>query len=141
MNLWFWDDVMPAWREIQPDTTLSGTGTLINRSMLSNHLCSDRLTARLALNWDTIGQRAGLEVVLPQDDAVSVINRTREARLVIAESMHGTIIADAFRIPWIPVAISHHFNSFKWQDWADSMEVDFHMNEALRLPRTRNFGT
>lgn len=35
MNLWFWDDVMPAWREIQPDTTLSGIGTLINRSMLS----------------------------------------------------------------------------------------------------------
>lgn len=208
MNLWFWDDVMPGWREMQPDTTLSGIGSLINRSMLSNHaktlvcgsgagygalpktgmdnvtfawvrgprtaevlgldarvaitdgacLVADlprfadrgehradtifvphRLTARLALNWDAIGQRAGLEVVLPQDDAVSVINRIREARLVIAESMHGAIIADAFRVPWIPVAISHHFNSFKWQDWADSMEVDLHMNEALRLPRNAYF--
>ena len=208
MNLWFWDDVMPNWREIRHDTTLCGIGTLINRPLLSNKKkivvcgsgagygalptnCMDhvtfswvrgprtadilgldpataitdgaclvgdlprfedrtekskdtifvphRLTARLSLNWQVIEQRASLNVVLPQADAVSVIERIRDARLVIAEAMHAAIIADAFRVPWIPVAISHHFNTFKWHDWAESMDLDLHLNEALRLPRNAYF--
>lgn len=208
MNLWFWDDVMPSWREIRSEAILCGIGTLINRPLLSSRekivvcgsgagygalptgrmdnvtfawvrgprtaeilgldpgtaitdgacLVADlprfehkiekpketifiphRLTARLALNWEAIEQRAGLKIVSPQEDSVSVIKQIRDAQLVIAESMHAAIIADAFRVPWIPVAISHHFNTFKWHDWADSMEVDLHMNEALRLPRNAYF--
>ena len=208
MNLWFWGDVMPSWRDMHTDMTMSGIGTLINRSMLSSYpkilVCGSgagygklsdinldhvrfawvrgprtaallgleagtaitdgaclapdlprfadsavtrqgtifvphRLTANLALDWANIEQRAGLKVVLPQNDAVSVIKRIRDAELVIAESMHGAILADAFRVPWVPVAISHHFNTFKWQDWAESMEVKLHLNEALRLPRNAYF--
>lgn len=208
MNLWFWDDVMPHWRDIRPDTTMSGIGTLINQTMVASYpkilvcgsgtgygklaaknmdhvsfawvrgphtaellglskdaavtdpacLVADlprfatakahktgtvfvphRLTANLNLDWQGIGQRAGLDVVLPMDDAVSVIERIRDADLVIAESMHGAIIADAFRVPWIAVAVSHHFNTFKWQDWSDSLEMPLHVNEALHLPRDAYF--
>lgn len=208
MNLWFWDDVLPNWREINPGTTMSGIGTLINKSLISSYpkilvcgsgtgygkldmtgadhvvfswvrgpktaallgleatmavtdpacLVADlprfadrpahktgtifvphRLTANLDLNWGRIGARAGLEVVLPTGDAVSVIKRIRDADLVIAESMHGAILADAFRVPWVSVAISHHFNTFKWRDWAESVEVELEVNEALQGPRNAYF--
>jgi succinoglycan biosynthesis protein ExoV len=208
MNLWFWDDVLTEWRSICPDTTLSGIGTLIGKSMISRYpkilVCGSgagygnigsvsldhvkfswvrgphtasllglsmdtaitdpaclvaylprfaergknrkgaifvphRLTANLDLDWGKIGDRAGLEVVLPTEDSVSVIKQIRDAELVIAESMHGAIIADAFRVPWVPVAISHHFNTFKWRDWSDSVEVKLELNEALHLPRNAYF--
>ena len=40
--------------------------------------------------------------------------------------MHAAILADAFRVPWIPVSISGTFNGAKWQDWGQSlgMQVD-----------------
>jgi succinoglycan biosynthesis protein ExoV len=38
--------------------------------------------------------------------------------------MHAAIIADAFRVPWIPLALSPDFSYFKWNDWAKSLEVD-----------------
>ena len=90
-----------------------------------------RLTARLDLNWQRVTDRLGAEVVLPGGESQEVIRRIASAELVIAESMHAAIIADAFRVPWIPVRISHHFNEFKWQDWADSVEATLEYHDAL----------
>ena len=55
----------------------------------------------------------------------SVIRAIAQSRLVIAESMHAAILADAFRVPWIAVSTSHSINSFKWQDWAATVNVAY----------------
>lgn len=94
-----------------------------------------RSTARLDLNWDRIGRQAGLRVVLPSGDAHAVIADIAGADLVVTESMHGAIFADAFRVPWVAVRISNEFNDFKWMDWAGSVEVELRMHEALRIPK------
>ncbi|GHG11580.1 polysaccharide pyruvyl transferase family protein [Paracoccus aerius] len=94
-----------------------------------------RSTARLELDWKTIGHHAGLRVVLPSNEARDVIAEIGSAGLVVTESMHGAIFADAFRVPWIPIRISNEFNDFKWHDWADSVEVQMQVQEALALPR------
>jgi succinoglycan biosynthesis protein ExoV len=52
------------------------------------------------------------------------IETIRSARLVIAEAMHGAIVADALRTPWVPVRFLHH-HKFKWQDWFDSIELPY----------------
>ena len=70
---------------------------------------------------------------------MTVIGRIARADLVVSESMHGAIVADAFGVPWIPIAISHHFNSFKWGDWADSVEVPLVINPALSELRSAYF--
>jgi succinoglycan biosynthesis protein ExoV len=98
-----------------------------------------RITAGLALDWDRIGAETGLSVVSPKLDAHAVIGAIAGAELVVTESMHGAILADAFRVPWIAVAISHHFNAFKWGDWADSVETPLHVHEALREARGAYF--
>jgi succinoglycan biosynthesis protein ExoV len=52
------------------------------------------------------------------------IETIRSARLVITEAMHGAILADTLRTPWVPVQFLHH-HRFKWQDWFDSMELPY----------------
>jgi succinoglycan biosynthesis protein ExoV len=76
------------------------------------------------LDWNRICEGTGIIPVSPAGDAKTIIRRIATARSVIAESMHAAIIADAFRVPWRSVAISRAFNAFKWQDWAESVEVD-----------------
>lgn len=74
-------------------------------------------------DWTSDCDAAGIDYVSPQGDSHEVIARLAAAPLVLAESMHAAIIADAFRTPWIPVRIGHKFLPSKWEDWAASVEV------------------
>lgn len=74
-------------------------------------------------DWQKLCDTAGFDFVSPGGDARSVIRRLATAPLVLAESMHAVIIADAFGTPWHGVSISHLFNGAKWLDWADSVGV------------------
>lgn len=73
--------------------------------------------------WTTICQRAGVELVDPRSDCLQVMRRIAGARLVITEAMHAAIVADAFRVPWVPLASTPQFSTFKWADWTLSMRV------------------
>lgn len=75
--------------------------------------------------WPILCKTAGLEYVDPCGEAKSVIRSIAQARLVVAESMHAAILADAFRVPWVAVSTSRSINSFKWRDWASTVEVDY----------------
>lgn len=81
-------------------------------------------TGALPLDWARVADGAGLRLVSPSGDSRAVIREIAGARLVVTESMHGAILADAYRVPWIVVAIKPNFTSFKWLDWAESVEVD-----------------
>ncbi|HET9068004.1 MAG TPA: polysaccharide pyruvyl transferase family protein [Amaricoccus sp.] len=80
-------------------------------------------------DWKAVTERAGLAYQSPCDDAAAVVRRIASARLVLAESLHGAIVADAFRVPWIPVRTTMAlFKEFKWVDWADTLDLtlEFH---------------
>jgi succinoglycan biosynthesis protein ExoV len=76
-------------------------------------------------NWQAICNELGIEFVDPCRESKSVVRRIATAEKVIAESMHAAVIADAFRVPWIPVALSREVSPFKWVDWALSMDVSY----------------
>lgn len=75
--------------------------------------------------WPMVCQDAGLGYVDPCGEAKAVIRAIAQAELVVAESMHAAILADAFRVPWVAVTTSRSINSFKWQDWATSLAVRY----------------
>lgn len=75
--------------------------------------------------WRRVCARAGIEFVDPTQDCRVILRKIASARLVIAEAMHAAIVADTFRVPWIPVASTVHFSTFKWVDWTLSMRVPF----------------
>ncbi|MCP6146191.1 polysaccharide pyruvyl transferase family protein, partial [Klebsiella pneumoniae] len=51
-----------------------------------------------------------------------VLDKIRNAKLVLADAMHAAIIADAFRVPWVPMVTSPQINTFKWLDWTSTIE-------------------
>lgn len=75
------------------------------------------------LNWDKVCTAAGVDYVSPTGDAREVISAIASAPLVLTESMHGAILGDAFRVPWVAISVNHLFNEFKWQDWAESLDI------------------
>lgn len=71
-----------------------------------------------------ICENLGLDYVapdLPHDDFVRAISG---AELILTEAMHGAILADTMRTPWVCCHIMFH-NRFKWQDWCGSVGVPY----------------
>ncbi|MGO4566723.1 polysaccharide pyruvyl transferase family protein [Rhizobium sp. 2YAF20] len=75
--------------------------------------------------WPEICKTVGLSYLDPRGEAKAVIREIAESELIVAESMHGAILADAFRVPWIAVSTSRSINSFKWNDWASTVGVTY----------------
>ena len=71
--------------------------------------------------WPAICREAGIDYVDPRQDSELVIRKIGSATLVLAESMHAAIVADALRVPWISVTTTPEFLAFKWADWAASL--------------------
>jgi succinoglycan biosynthesis protein ExoV len=68
------------------------------------------------MNWQFISASESVDVVL---------EKIANSSLVITEAMHGAIVADTLRVPWIPYVGFKTINSFKWQDWCGSMEMEY----------------
>lgn len=75
--------------------------------------------------WEKVCQQAGVEFVNPQSDAKTVIQKIRNAKLVLADAMHAAIIADAMRVPWVPLITSSQINTFKWLDWTQTINLPY----------------
>lgn len=75
--------------------------------------------------WAAICREAGVQFVTPEQPVEDVLRAISTARLVLTESLHGAIVADTMRVPWLPVIISPAVDEFKWRDWCQSMDVPF----------------
>jgi succinoglycan biosynthesis protein ExoV len=80
--------------------------------------------------WPAVCKTVGLSYLDPRGDAKAVIREIAQSELIVAESMHGAILADAFRVPWIAVSTSRSINSFKWNDWASTVGVTYAPNHV-----------
>lgn len=75
--------------------------------------------------WEKVCKQAGVEFVNPQSEAKVVIQKIRNAKLVLADAMHAAIIADAMRVPWVPLITSSQINTFKWLDWTQTIALPY----------------
>lgn len=203
MNQWFWDDLMPGWRDWDKADLLLGIGSLLGdpvRDLSANAkklvlgsgagygevpiltpgtwdircvrgprtahalglpasvgitdgaVMTPRLRRFSAIprhdrilfvphhttasnpefDWEAICADAGMTLLSPCGDAEEVIRSIGGARLVLAQSLHAAIVADAFRVPWRALRGSH-FTAFKWTDWAESMEVPLEVTPLFSL--------
>ena len=74
--------------------------------------------------WDKACRLCGFELLDPRGAPEAVIARIASAELVLAESLHGAILADAYGVAWQAFASSKNFAIAKWVDWAASVGRD-----------------
>jgi succinoglycan biosynthesis protein ExoV len=75
--------------------------------------------------WQAVCARIGCGFIDPRGDPATVLAALRKTDMLITEAMHGAIVADALRVPWIPVRTREAINSFKWDDWCQSMALHY----------------
>jgi succinoglycan biosynthesis protein ExoV len=81
--------------------------------------------------WQQVAAEAGMTFVDPRWPVKVVMEHFSHGRLVITEAMHGAIVADAMRIPWIPISIAPNALPFKWWDWTLSLDMAY---EPVHIP-------
>ncbi len=89
------------------------------------------------LGWQRACQQIGYQYIDPHSPVEMVLQQIQETEVLLAEAMHGAIVADALRVPWIPIVTNTSILSFKWLDWCDSLNLEykpFHI-EKLHNPR------
>ncbi len=88
-------------------------------------------------DWSAICGRAGIGFVDPHHCVDDVLQGIRSTEILITEALHGAIVADALRIPWIPVATSSAILQTKWLDWSQSLGIDY---KPTRMPTLWSMG-
>jgi hypothetical protein len=86
-----------------------------------------------------ITEALDLFLILPSFCVEKFISELFSCTAVVAEAMHGAILADSYRIPWMGCSYSSFLhegetNAFKWNDWMRSMKIQTRRSKALQLP-------
>jgi len=84
-------------------------------------------------DWNMILDDVSINLINPLDNYKVVLDQILSSEIVIAEAMHGAIIADLYRVPWIPLKTHIGINEFKWLDYAASMELDLNFENTKTL--------
>ena len=77
------------------------------------------------LDWAAMCADAGIRYIDPRQSVDIVLKEISGSSAIITEAMHGAIISDAFRIPWMPVVFYDHILGAKWLDWTQSLSLDY----------------
>jgi len=80
--------------------------------------------------WETVCRDIGLKYISAEWSVDKVIAEMRSCRTLVCEAMHGAIVADALRIPWVPVSCYDYIAHFKWKDWLSTVDLPY---EPLRV--------
>jgi len=75
--------------------------------------------------WEKVAEAAGMTLLDPRWPMPVVMEHFSRAKLVVTEAMHGAIVADTLRIPWIPITIAPDTLPFKWRDWTLSLDLPY----------------
>lgn len=73
--------------------------------------------------WREAAAHAGIRLIDPREAPSKVLRQIAGCRLLLSEALHGVIVADALRVPWIAIRPRAPVHRAKWADWADTMDL------------------
>lgn len=98
---------------------VTGTAPKVHRASFMPHWES-----AMDGDWAAVSARAGFHYIDPCGDVERVIADILGSEVVVTEAMHGAIVADALRVPWVPVRPVQASNRGKWLDWAAALDIE-----------------
>ena len=101
-------------------TKIPSAGTKDRRFGLIPHCQSSRY-----YEWSVVCEKLGLHYISAEWDVEKVFKELSRCEVVLCEAMHGAIVADALRIPWIPVVCYDFISEFKWRDWLSTVALPY----------------
>ena len=81
-------------------------------------------------DWVRLCADVGIHLIDPRAPVETILAEIQSTDLLLTEAMHGAIVADALRVPWIPVRLYGHFLDFKWKDWTQSMHLPLQVRDV-----------
>jgi succinoglycan biosynthesis protein ExoV len=86
--------------------------------------------------WHLAAGLAGVRLIDPRGSPGEILQAIGRCKLLLSEALHGVIVADALRVPWVAIRPRVRVHRAKWADWADTMELRprFHGLPASSLP-------
>lgn len=84
-------------------------------------------------HWRAACDLAGIHFIDPLAGVETVLTELRQTELLISEALHGAIVADALRTPWVPVTAYKHILHLKWHDWCQSVGLAFQPHRLAPL--------
>ena len=81
------------------------------------------------IDWQSICDKAGLFYISPKQPVDDFLIALQKCSFVLTEAMHGAIISDVLRIPWVPVIFAPDFNKEKWLDFSEFMNLEIKFNK------------
>jgi succinoglycan biosynthesis protein ExoV len=83
------------------------------------------LSTALLATFQPACERLGITYIDPRWERNRILKLVASSELLITEALHGAIVSDALRTPWIPVRSSENILRFKWLDFCRSINVDY----------------
>ncbi|WP_181701990.1 polysaccharide pyruvyl transferase family protein [Chthonobacter albigriseus] len=74
-------------------------------------------------SWKAVADDAGFHFIDPTGDTLHVLEDIKASELIVAEAMHGAIVADALRVPWIALEPQDARHHMKWADWGSAIGI------------------
>lgn len=107
----------------------------VPKAPLPLHRCGFVATGESIHNydWEQICGEIGIQFISCHWSVERVLQAMSECQTILAEAMHGAIVADALRIPWIPVICNDGILSFKWEDWLSSLDLPYEPSRVISL--------
>jgi len=90
-----------------------------NLSLMPHHM-----SARMA-NFKPLCEELGINLIDPGAEVYETIRNIQQSKVLITEAMHGAVVADALRVPWVPLRLHDHILEFKWKDWCCSLGLNY----------------
>jgi len=84
-------------------------------------------------NWPELVESLGIHFIDPTKDPMQVLKEMKQTEVLMTEAMHGAIIADSLQLPWLPIKTNQSINEFKWNDYLETVDLEYLPNETTTL--------
>jgi succinoglycan biosynthesis protein ExoV len=76
-------------------------------------------------DWESLCHQEGLVFISCHWSVERVFAEMQRCDVLLTEAMHGAIVADALRVPWVPITCNRGILPSKWIDWLSSLELEY----------------